>query len=166
MSCTPVPSTTLYGTTELSFSTSVWTSTTSYVPQAPITAFGSTLLPICDARTCTTSTSYGLITSTPAPSPTVVDSLVTWTTVTSVIPMSTRYYPCPSTSDAIPKPGPTREEPKESISPKETTVSTFSKSKRRNQHLSLHRLPRRVRSRSRRVVWRKERSPPHHLNRQ
>lgn len=97
MACAPIPSVTLYGTTQITTQVQVTaTSLSTYLgePAISLTTFVHTQ---CDAfgLKCSPQQTSSLVTVTPTMTSTVTEVVNTQTVLTSVVPQRTIYSPCP-----------------------------------------------------------------------
>ncbi|KAK8850483.1 hypothetical protein IAR55_004401 [Kwoniella newhampshirensis] len=90
--CEQVPSTTIWGTTQVVFPTTTISTLTTLVPGEPLT-FVITSIDANDGQA-----SIGAVTTTPYETSIVTSRIGVMETMTSLVPQKTLYYPCPTTA--------------------------------------------------------------------
>ncbi|WVO17381.1 hypothetical protein L204_105073 [Cryptococcus depauperatus] len=96
MSCEQIPSVTLYGTTQITTTSSFITTLTSIIPGNPVISTSTSVEPgKCDGNAnCPSQTKSTVVTVTPSETSTYTSATQTNVVVTSVVPQKTLYYPC------------------------------------------------------------------------
>ncbi|ODO10602.1 hypothetical protein I350_01199 [Cryptococcus amylolentus CBS 6273] len=101
-SCEQIPSITIWGTTQITSTSSYFSTFTSLVPGDEITRTATSIVPgTCDdGDDCASSTSVGVSTITMMKTSVGSSAVETQVVDTSIVPQNTLYYPCSNTSQA------------------------------------------------------------------
>jgi len=101
MACTPLPSVTLWGTTQITSTTQITTTSLSLFPGAPSPSPSTSFTVSCDVLgNCITSTITNLVTVIPTITSTITTQVDATTVLTSIVPRQTLYSPCPDESES------------------------------------------------------------------